>query len=65
LATDFASELARLDAMRGDGLVEIDADGSLVVRPLGRLLVRNVAMAFDAYLPAQQQSDGPLFSKTV
>ena len=31
----------------------------------GRILVRNIAMAFDAYLSQQQESDKPLFSKTV
>jgi hypothetical protein len=33
--------------------------------PLGRLLVRNIAMHFDAYLPEQQKSGKPMFSKTV
>ena len=33
--------------------------------PLGRLLVRNVAMAFDAYLPEQQRAGARLFSRTV
>jgi hypothetical protein len=35
------------------------------VTPLGRLLVRNVAMAFDAYLPEQQRESARLFSRTV
>jgi oxygen-independent coproporphyrinogen-3 oxidase len=48
-----------------DGLVERDGDGSLRVLPTGRLFVRNVAMAFDAYLPDQQRGDQPMFSKTV
>jgi len=29
------------------------------------LLVRHVAMAFDAYLPEQQKREQPLFSRTV
>jgi hypothetical protein len=33
--------------------------------PLGRLLVRNVAMTFDAYLADQQKGEKPMFSKTV
>ena len=33
--------------------------------PLGRLLVRNLAMAFDAYLPEQQRAGRPMFSRTV
>ena len=48
-----------------DGLVERDTDGSLRVTPLGRLLVRNVAMVFDAYLSEQKKVGTPLFSKTV
>ena len=49
----------------GDGLVTRAGDGSLAVTPLGRLLVRNVAMAFDAYLPEQKTAGRPMFSKTV
>jgi oxygen-independent coproporphyrinogen-3 oxidase len=45
----FAAELAQLAPMADDGLVEIDRD-RLEVTPLGRLLVRNIAMSFDAYL---------------
>jgi hypothetical protein len=35
------------------------------VTPLGRLLVRNIAMTFDAYLADQQKGEQPMFSKTV
>ncbi|HEX3131942.1 MAG TPA: oxygen-independent coproporphyrinogen III oxidase [Thermoanaerobaculia bacterium] len=45
----FAAELEQLSPMAEDGLVEIDRD-RIEVTPLGRLLVRNVAMSFDAYL---------------
>jgi oxygen-independent coproporphyrinogen-3 oxidase len=45
----FAAELAQLSPMADDGLVEIDRD-RIEVTPLGRLLVRNLAMCFDAYL---------------
>jgi oxygen-independent coproporphyrinogen III oxidase len=48
-ASHFARELERLSPLVADGLVEIRADG-LRVTPRGRLLVRLVAMAFDAYL---------------
>jgi oxygen-independent coproporphyrinogen-3 oxidase len=47
----FAAELASLEPMAADGLVELGKD-ILEVTPLGRLLVRNVAMAFDAHLAA-------------
>jgi oxygen-independent coproporphyrinogen-3 oxidase len=64
-ADAYAAELASLEAPAADGLVEIASDGSLRVTPLGRLLVRNLAMAFDAYLPTQRQAGRPMFSKTV
>ncbi len=47
----FAAELASLAPMAADGLVELGED-EIEVTPRGRLLVRNVAMAFDAYLIA-------------
>jgi oxygen-independent coproporphyrinogen-3 oxidase len=61
----FAPELAVLAAAADDGLLVIEPDGSLRLTSLGRLLVRNVAMAFDAYLPEQQRSGRPIFSRTV
>ena len=61
----YAKELASLEPLEADALVEVDAAGNLRVLPLGRLLVRNIAMAFDAYLADQQRGEQPLFSKTV
>ncbi len=65
LANRFARELAQLDQAVEDGLVERSPDGSLLVTPVGRLLVRNVAMVFDGYLADQQRASQPMFSKTV
>jgi oxygen-independent coproporphyrinogen-3 oxidase len=65
LRTRFASELARLAPLAEDGLVELDGDGTVRVTGLGRLFLRNVAMVFDAYLPAQERGGRPLFSQTV
>lgn len=48
-AAMFAAELADLDKLAVDGLVRREA-GRIVVTPLGRLLVRRVAMVFDRYL---------------
>jgi oxygen-independent coproporphyrinogen-3 oxidase len=62
---DYAASLASLAPLQADGLVDVEANGDLRVLPLGRLLVRNIAMAFDAYLPDQQKGDTPLFSRTV
>jgi oxygen-independent coproporphyrinogen-3 oxidase len=64
-ASRFARELKQLEPIAADGLVEQAPDGSLVVTPLGRLLVRNIAMTFDAYLAEQQKGEQPMFSKTV
>jgi oxygen-independent coproporphyrinogen-3 oxidase len=64
-AETYRAELATLAPAREDGLVEIGADGSLRTTPIGRLLVRTVAMAFDAYLPEQQKRGQRIFSKTV
>lgn len=61
----FARELGSLAPAVEDGLLGLAPDGSLRLTPLGRLLVRNVAMAFDAYLPEQQRSGRPIFSRTV
>ncbi|QEM83621.1 oxygen-independent coproporphyrinogen III oxidase [Halomonas binhaiensis] len=45
----FSAALEALEEMQDDGLVTIDAQ-YLRVLPSGRLMLRNVAMAFDAYL---------------
>ncbi len=64
-ATRFAAERRALEPLAADGLVVLDSDGSLRVTPLGRLVLRNVAMVFDAYLPGQRAGERPLFSQTV
>jgi oxygen-independent coproporphyrinogen-3 oxidase len=57
---------ADLDAAKeellADGLVTVDGD-LLRVTPLGQLLVRNVAMVFDAYL--KKAGGKKQFSRTV
>jgi len=50
----FAVELAELMDMQADGLLTIDENGIQVLPP-GRLLIRNICMAFDRYLRKQQQ----------
>jgi oxygen-independent coproporphyrinogen III oxidase len=64
-AEAYGAELRSLEPAAEDGLVAIDADASLRVTPLGRLLVRNLAMAFDAYLPGQRRAGQRIFSRTV
>ncbi len=60
----FAPELAQLNELRADGLVEI-SDGEIRVTPLGRVFIRNLGMIFDRYLREQQMDARPLFSKTL
>jgi len=45
----FGAELAGLGQMVADGLLTLDGEG-IEVRPRGRFLIRNICMAFDAYL---------------
>lgn len=47
-----------------DGLVSCLPD-RIEVHEAGRLVVRNVAMAFDAYLEADRQREKPIYSRTV
>lgn len=47
----FARELEILEELEQDGLVHLGRDGAIrVTFPLGRVLLRNVAAVFDAYL---------------
>ena len=57
----FATELRRLEPLAGDGLATLFPD-RIEVTPRGRFAVRNVAMAFDAYLGTQPSV---LYSRTV
>jgi oxygen-independent coproporphyrinogen-3 oxidase len=58
----FADALERLRPCAADGLVEISAS-AITATPLGRVFLRNLAMPFDAYLPAQLEK--PVFSRTL
>jgi len=60
-----AHELELLAPLASDGLIERLEDGGLRVTANGQLLLRNIAMAFDAYLPEQRRSGGRLFSQTI
>jgi len=59
----FAAELVGLEPLVADGLAEFAAPG-LRVLPAGRLLLRHLAMVFDAYLSAAQAA-GQRFSKAI
>jgi oxygen-independent coproporphyrinogen III oxidase len=57
----FAQELPKLDALEADGLIKRWGDG-IEVTPIGRLLIRNIASVFDAYLIPESNKR---FSKSV
>jgi oxygen-independent coproporphyrinogen-3 oxidase len=51
----FRKELERLQELQADGLTYV-RDGNIGITDAGRLLMRNVAMAFDAYAAPQLAS---------
>jgi oxygen-independent coproporphyrinogen III oxidase len=57
----FAAELDSLDDMEADGLLVKTPEGILVT-DLGRLLIRNIAMRFDAYASTRKENR---FSRTI
>jgi oxygen-independent coproporphyrinogen-3 oxidase len=57
----FGKELEQLAVLREDGLVDLTG-GRIALTPVGRLLMRNVAMTFDAYLGAD---DRPPMSRMI
>ena len=59
----FAPSLRALDQFIVDGLVHL-APGVIAIKGAGRLLLRNIAMCFDAYLDGIGKTK-PVFSRTV
>ncbi|MDO4436228.1 MAG: oxygen-independent coproporphyrinogen III oxidase [Cardiobacteriaceae bacterium] len=57
----FSREWQQLTSLAQDDLIEYDEE-QLRVKPLGRLLIRNIAMVFDFY---RQKNPDHRFSKTV
>jgi len=57
----FAAELDSLNDMVDDGLLERNGEG-MNITDLGRLVIRNIAMRFDAYQDADREQR---FSKTI
>jgi oxygen-independent coproporphyrinogen III oxidase len=64
----FADELQRLKPLEADSLIARTAD-EIIVTDTGRLLIRNVAMVFDAYLRdetrQQPMAAAAAFSRTI
>jgi oxygen-independent coproporphyrinogen-3 oxidase len=59
----FADALADLPPLAADGLVQLEPN-RIAVTDLGRLFLRNIAMAFDSYL-RQASTDQPRYSRTA
>jgi oxygen-independent coproporphyrinogen-3 oxidase len=59
----FARSLTALRPFEEDGLVQV-TPGRIAIVEAGRLLLRNIAMCFDAYLDTMMTTK-PLFSRTV
>lgn len=59
----FAEALEKLQEFVADGLLRITEE-KLLVTDMGRLVIRNIAMCFDAHLERMMQ-ERPIFSRTV
>jgi oxygen-independent coproporphyrinogen-3 oxidase len=59
----FQESLKSLEPFRKEGLVELSEE-RIVVKPLGRLIIRSIVMGFDAYLE-RLLKEKPVFSRTV
>ncbi|HLB01430.1 MAG TPA: oxygen-independent coproporphyrinogen III oxidase [Bacteroidota bacterium] len=59
----FRGALQKLGPFTADGLIELKTD-RIIITPVGRLIVRNIAMCFDPHLETLRK-DTPIFSKTV
>jgi oxygen-independent coproporphyrinogen-3 oxidase len=64
-AQGFEREVASLAPLEARGLLVRTGPSEFQVTGLGRLFLRNIAMAFDAYLPANAAAGRPVFSRTV
>ncbi|HUI30198.1 MAG TPA: oxygen-independent coproporphyrinogen III oxidase [Candidatus Acidoferrales bacterium] len=59
----FSGTFPKLEEFLRDGLLELTGD-RIIVKGMGRLVIRNIAMAFDSYL-AKMIKEKPIFSRTV
>lgn len=57
----FEKELKELKIFEKDDLIEIKED-KIEVKPLGRLVIRNICMVFDTYLESSKEK---IFSRTI
>jgi oxygen-independent coproporphyrinogen-3 oxidase len=59
----FADAFPKFEEFVRDDLLELTAD-RIIVKGMGRLVIRNIAMTFDAYLE-KMMNEKPIFSRTV
>jgi oxygen-independent coproporphyrinogen-3 oxidase len=59
----FADSYSKFGEFLHDDLLEVTHD-RIIVKGMGRLVIRNIAMAFDAYLE-KMMKEKPIFSRTV
>ncbi len=59
----FASAFPKFEEFVQDDLLELSRD-KIIVKGMGRLVIRNIAMAFDAYIE-KMMKEKPIFSRTV
>jgi len=59
----FAESLALLPEFEQDGLLKLN-NSQITINTHGRLIIRNIAMVFDAYL-LKKEGQKPVFSRTV
>lgn len=60
----FSEELDGLQEFENDELLAFENE-VIKVKPLGRLLIRNIAMTFDKYLRQPKSEKSPTYSRTV
>ncbi len=60
----FAADLPNLESFIADDLLENNSE-RIFIKGAGKLIIRNVAMCFDAHLAAMTKVNKPVFSKTV
>jgi oxygen-independent coproporphyrinogen III oxidase len=59
----FSDSLNKLSPFIEDGFI-LPEKGRLIISPIGRLIIRNIAMCFDAYID-RMTKEKPIFSRTV
>lgn len=60
----FGADLPKLDSFIADELLENNSE-RIFIKGAGKLIIRNVAMCFDAHLAEMTKVNKPVFSKTV